>query len=281
MGDVVSGILGTGNVSSAANAASAAEVEALDRAIAEQRRQFDLAQTNIDPFIQAGAGALGDVSQAASISGLGDRLSLIQGTDAFRTLNDEALRAASGGLAAGGLTRSGAGLQTLAGIPTSTALGIEGLTADRSANLASLGASTATGLGQIGQQSSSNISNLLAQQGVSQGAGALTGAQAEAAGISNLLSTGALGAGLYFSDPHLKENIEEIGFIADLTLYEWDWIPETKGTVVEKFGKTGFMADEVQEKYPHHVYDYCGYMTIDYPSLLNELELNNGNTSKH
>ena len=35
---------------------------------------------------------------------------------------------------------------------------------------------------------------------------------------------------------------------------------------------TGFMADEVAIKYPQHVAEFCGFMVIDYPALLDELE---------
>ena len=76
-------------------------------------------------------------------------------------------------------------------------------------------------------------------------------------------------AGLFFSDERLKTNVEAVGKVADLTLYEWDWkSPEVFGTEMS----LGYMAREVLEKYPQHVYKINDVMTIDYPSLNNELE---------
>jgi hypothetical protein len=75
-----------------------------------------------------------------------------------------------------------------------------------------------------------------------------------------------------FSDPRLKINIEEIGQAGNLKIHQWDWKPETKGTLVEGCSNMGFMADEVKEKYPHHIYEFGGFMVVDYPALLDELE---------
>jgi len=42
--------------------------------------------------------------------------------------------------------------------------------------------------------------------------------------------------------------------------------------MIEKCSTLGFMATDVIERFPQHVYDFCGLMTIDYPSLLEELQ---------
>ncbi len=77
---------------------------------------------------------------------------------------------------------------------------------------------------------------------------------------------------IILSDDTLKENIEEIGVVCDLKLVQWDWISETEGTVIKDFTTIGFMADEVKDKYPQHVYDMEGFLIIDYPGLMNELD---------
>ena len=76
---------------------------------------------------------------------------------------------------------------------------------------------------------------------------------------------------IILSDDTLKENIEEIGTVCDLKLYQWDWIPQTKDTIIKDFMTIGFMPDEVKEKYPHHAYDMDGFLIIDYPGLMTEL----------
>lgn len=265
----------TGKGGEGGSAAEQANIFA-EKSIAELRRQFDLTQENILPFVAAGTGALPDVVQGITAGGLDERLAEIFGTGAFESLIGERTRAVEGQLAAGGLTRSGTAIQEAANIPTSLGLALEELLTGRATNLAASGQNAALGLGQLGAQTSGGIANLFAQQGQNLASGILTDAQARAGGISNLFSAATLGltAGNVggFSDPVLKENIEAISKVGDLAIYQWDWVPETKGTMIEKCGTMGFMADEVKEKYPHHVDDFCGFMVIDYPALLDELE---------
>ena len=70
----------------------------------------------------------------------------------------------------------------------------------------------------------------------------------------------------------LKENIEEIGQINDLKVYQWDWIAPAKDTVVGLCHTVGFMADEVKEKYPQFVKEFGSYDVIEYFELLDHLE---------
>lgn len=126
----------------------------------------------------------------------------------------------------------------------------------------------AGGLGVGGQQN--DLASILAQSfGVNNFGNQNTG------GFGGLVggnTVGGVPGNIFFSDPKLKENVEKISSIHNLNVYRWDWIPETKGTIVEKYGTIGFMADEVEEKYPQYVGEYGGFMTIDYSALLNELD---------
>lgn len=259
-----------GSGEDAAFGASAAEIAAQDRAIAEIRRQFDITQGNVDPFIQAGQSQLPGLQQGATVGGLDEVLGQIFGSGNFQNLVGERTRSVEGQLSSGGFTRSGTALQEIANVPTDLGFAIEQLLTGRQQSLAGQGQSGAINLGQFGAGASGSIAQLLAQQGVSEGAGILGAQQASAKGSENLLRTAA--TALAFSDPGLKENIEEIGQINDLKLYQWDWKERTKGTMIENYGTIGFMADEVKEIYPHHVYDCCGLMVVDYNPLLNELE---------
>lgn len=269
MGGIVSSITGKGGTGG--RAAGAANVFA-QQAIGEQRRQFDITQANIDPFIQAGTAQLPALTQGTTAAGLDERLAEIFGTEAFEALRSERTRAIEGQLAAGGLTRSGTAIQQAANIPASLGLAIEELLTGRSAGLATGGLTAATGLGAIGQQTSGRISDVLLQQGQNVASGILTDQQARAKGAQNIVSLASTAASIFFSDPTLKENVEQISTIGDLNLYEWDWIEGAKGTMIEGCSTMGFMADEVKEKYPQHVSDFCGFMIIDYPALLDELE---------
>lgn len=270
MGSILSSLTGSGGAS-AANRAAGFETAGSQRGIDEMRRQFNITQRNMQPFLAAGQGAIPGAVQASTQGGLEERLAQILGGDAFQELTGERERALQGQLSAGGLTRSGTALEEIANVPTDLAFQIEQLLSGRESALMGGGQNAASNIGQFGAQSSSNIANLLAQQGVSQGSGALGAAQSRAGGSENLVNIAATAAAIYFSDPRLKENVEQISEIRDLSVYQWDWIPETEGTIVAKCGTIGFMADEVQEKYPQHVAEYGGFMVIDYPALLDEL----------
>ena len=269
MGKIVSGIFGGGG---SGGDAAGAQNGFIDKAIEELRRQFDITQENITPFLDAGTDALGGVIQGTTAGGLDERLAEIFNTDIFGSLVDERTRAVEGQLSAGGLTRSGGGLESIANVPTSIGLALEELLSGRLTNLAGSGQNAATGLGSLGAQNSSNIASLISQQGKNVGSGILADQQADAKGAQNLFKSAATAAAIFFSDPALKENVEKISDVADLSLCQWDWIPETEGTIIEKCGTIGFMADEVKEKYPQHVSEYGGFMVIDYPALLDQLQ---------
>jgi len=79
--------------------------------------------------------------------------------------------------------------------------------------------------------------------------------------------------GTFFSsDRGLKENIEPIGKIGPLTLYQWDWIPETKDMIINTFPTMGFVADEVKQHYPGFVKEICGFDCVDYRGVLERIE---------
>lgn len=299
MGD----FLGLGTGGDAAEAIAQANLQG----IAELRRQFDKAETNVQPFIDAGVGALGDVVGGSGLEGFAEALRKIFSGGALDPLIDERTEATQRQLAAGGLTRSGTALREIANIPTQLGLDIEGLLFGRKQNLANAGVSAGLNLGNIGQSSASNIANLFQDTGRARSSGIITDQQTKAGAfdqIGSIFSTalpiisnfflgggsaagaGALTGAAAFSDPNLKANIEEIGTfeVADpdknLTLYQWDWIPEAEETIVSAYPTMGFMADEVEEKYPHHVSHFAGFKTINYLDLLDELEVTNENFKK-
>tara|TARA_R110000782_G_C14819205_1_gene413775 strand:+ start:183 stop:1043 length:861 start_codon:yes stop_codon:yes gene_type:complete len=251
-----------------ANAANAASM----REIAELRRQFDITQGNIEPFLQAGTRALPGQEQASTIGGLDARLGDIFNSDIFGNLVDERTQAVQGQLGAAGLTRSGQALQDISAVPTDIGFQIENLLNNRQTTLAGSGLNAASGLGALGAQNSQAIGGALSQQGQNTASGILADQQANAQASQNLLSTGVAAAAMFFSDPRLKENVEQIAEIADLGVYQWDWIAKTEGTIIADCQTIGFMADEVEEKYPHLVTEFSGYNVIDYPALFDELD---------
>jgi hypothetical protein len=316
MGSLVSGIFGGGK----ADEAGGAQIGFMQDAIKGLQEQFGETQANLQPFLDAGVGALPGVQQAATLEGLGQNLGAIFESGLLDELVAERTRAAQGQLAAGGLTRSGTALQQIADIPTQLGLNLEQMLAGRGSQLAGQGLNTALNLGQFGAANAGNIANLKSGQGAvlsssiiaedanrqrqignlfqggselfggaSQFAGSLFGGGGGGAGLASLAGLGGAGAGgagaagaaagagaLFFSDPTLKENVEEIGRIGELGIYQWDWVPEAKKTIVGLCTNVGFMADEVKEHFPEFVAEFGGFDCILYPQLLEKLEATYG-----
>ena len=288
--------------------------------IEELRRQFDVTQQNVDPFIQAGIGQLGALEEGTTAEGLGARLERIFNTGALDPLIEQRTRAAQGALSAGGLTRSGTAVEELSAIPQELGFAIESLLTGRSTNLAQAGQSAALGLGQIGGSSAANIANLFSGQGSQLFQGINADAQRSSDLFSDVLGFagtvggaalgGPLGASLgsslagsfsgggggggapgglpsipgigsslrntqgtfFSSDRGLKENIEPIGKIGPLTLYQWDWIPETKDMIINTFPTMGFVYDEVKQLFPEFTKVLCGFGSVNYRGLLEKIE---------
>jgi len=281
----VADALGFGGRPNAAGRGAESQIAFNQQGIDELRRQFGITQENIQPFVSAGQGQLAALQQGTTAGGLDQRLRELFNTDIFGGLVDERTRAVEGQLSAGGLTRSGTALQEAARIPTDIGLALERQLFGRSQNLAGAGQNAALGLGGLGAQSSGNIASILTGSGAASSQGILGDAVARAAQQQKKFDTfSSIGSAAldaftsfsFFSDPTLKKNVEEIGSIGNLKLYQWDWVEKTKGTLIEMCPDIGFMADEVKEKFPQYVSEFCGFLVINYPSLLDELETANG-----
>jgi hypothetical protein len=251
----------------AAQQAGQLQYDAAMAGVGELRRQFDTTTGNLQPFVQAGLSQLPGALQASTAGGLDARLKQIMGGEAFGSLVAERGKVVNNQLSQGGLTRSGAALREAARIPTDVALALESELFGRQSNLLGSGQNAAAGLGALGSQNASGIAGLLgrggdalAQSAVAQGQIA-TGRTQNAVGI----------ASLFFSDPRLKENMEPIGKIGPLTLYEWDWKEEARG-IMGCSMNLGFDADEVAKHFPQHIVEFAGFKAIDYAALTDELK---------
>lgn len=290
--------LGKDAAADATASAGRAQAAAYGRGIDEQRRQFDAVQALLAPLVGAGRDALPGLTEGSTVEGFDARIAQILGSDTFKALIGDRTKAVQNQLANAGLMRSGAGVEAAARIPTDLALAIEQALYGRTDNLAKFGQASATGQAAIGGDISGRISQLMGQQGEAIAGGIIGGQQARAAITGNLINAGTtLGAaalmmpaapaaaaglpagvtmsagpgaaGLFFSDPRLKENMQPIGKIGPLTMYEWDWKPSLRPFVGQM--SIGFSADEVQEHFPQHVAVVHGFKVINYPALTDEL----------
>jgi hypothetical protein len=250
-------------------APSQAASTAAQAAAAGKQQGIETLTKELSPFRDAGLQGLEGLLQGSTAQGFGANLAELLAGGALAPLIAERGRSVQGQLAAGGLTRSGAGLQAAAAVPTDLALQIEQMLSGRQGGLANLGFEAASGIG-------GGVANLQSGIGRDISSGILGDAQAKAGQQEQLFNI-ATTAASFFSDPRLKENTKVIGKIGGLKLYSWDWIKETAGTIIEKFPKVGFMADQVKDKYPQFIQEFGGFMTVDMDGLLNKLEGANGN----
>jgi hypothetical protein len=254
-----------GSKKSAGRRAGEAANLKIDEGLDFIKEQFGETKESFQPFIDAGLQGLEGVQQGSTIGGFGDRLDEIFNSGALDGLIDQRTRGAQSQLAAGGLTRSGTGVQEIAGIPQELAFALEQQLTGRQSGLANQGFGAISNIGNLGAGQAGAIGGLLGQQGQNTSSGIITDAQSSAAFGGQILG---LGSKLAFSDPRLKKNVERIADLGNLGVYQWDWIDGAKGTSIEGQPTIGFMADEVGEKYPEYVGEVATWKAINYGPLV-------------
>lgn len=240
----------------AAKDAAAAATAGLEKGIAEQRRQFDITQENLAPYLEAGTGAL---TQQQALLGLGgdqqaafDAFAETPGQQFIRNRQEQALlrnASAMGGLGGGNIR---AELQRQA---AGNAAQDYGNYYNRIANLSGAGQAGATNLGQLGAQTASNIQQGYAGIGQAQASGILGAQQANAslggqllgAGLGGIAGAGGFGSNVagqfggsggagaligLLSDENMKTDIEDLSpkecfeIVSSLNLKAWRYIEE-------------------------------------------------------
>jgi hypothetical protein len=179
VGAIGSAVIG----SSAAKKAASAQDKSAQLAIAEQRRQFDLNRSDLEPWRTAGGAAI-----------TGGFNMLQPGYDytaspGYQYRLDEGLRAVQNSAAAKGILQSGG---TLKGIDREA----QGLAAqdyndqfNRMMSIASGGQQAATSTGQFGMETGRSIADLLTQAGNAKASGYIGSANAISQGIGNVFSS--------------------------------------------------------------------------------------------
>jgi hypothetical protein len=209
-GTVVGGVYSANKQAGAAKDAAGAQSQAAQLGIEEQRRQFDAVRELLNPYVNAGTGALGAQQNLLGLNGADAQATAINGLQAspqFHALqkqgNDAILANAS---ATGGLR----GGNTQAALAQFSPNLLNSLIQQQYANLGgmtSLGQNAAAGVGNAGMQTGANVANLLGQQGAAQAgaslaqgraygqmANSITGAFGSFAGMGGLGRLGGMGA---------------------------------------------------------------------------------------
>lgn len=146
----------------AADRASDAETQALQMAIDEQRRQYDINRQDMEPWLTAGQGALNNLQNPATS---------FQASPGYDWRRSEGQRDIGNSFSARGGAQSGNALRALTDFNQNLATNEYGNWWNQQAGLAGVGQNTAVNLGSMGQGTASNIGNALQGQGVSRASG--------------------------------------------------------------------------------------------------------------
>lgn len=182
-GSVVSGMMASDAQQSAASSAAGAQTAMSEAGIAEQRRQFDAVRSLLEPYSNAGVGALGgqlnllglggDAAQASAIDKLaeGPQMAALMEQGENAILQNAS---ATGGLRGGNTQAALAQFrpQLLNQLIESQFSKLGGITG--------IGQASAAGQAAAAQQTGTNISDLLGQIGAAQAGSALASGQAQA-----------------------------------------------------------------------------------------------------
>lgn len=176
------GLIGSKGAKKAAELQAAAAREAT----AEERRQFDITQANLQPWLKQGTAAIGRIGDLIGTSGTPLSSEEIMAMDPgyqFRLAEGE--KAIDRKIGSMGLRNSGAALKATTRFGQDYATGEFGNIYNRLAGVASGGQQTGTNLGALGAQSAGRIGDLAVGAGNARGAAAIGSANA----WSNALNT--------------------------------------------------------------------------------------------
>jgi hypothetical protein len=178
-------------------AASQVQQQAAQGGIEEQRRQFDAIQKLLQPYSEAGTGAL---AQQQALLGMGtpeaqqQAITALQGSPQFQALQQQGENAILQNASATGGLRGGNVQAALAQFRPALLSNLINQQYTRLGGLTSIGQNAAAGVGNAGMSTGTNISNLLARQGQAE-AGGILGQQSALTGGINQAFGAIQGAG--------------------------------------------------------------------------------------
>jgi hypothetical protein len=183
--------------------ASQVQQQAAQGGIDEQRRQFDAIQKLLQPYAEAGTGAL---TQQQALLGMGapgaqqQAITALQGSPQFQALQQQGENAILQNASATGGLRGGNVQAALAQFRPALLSGLIEQQYNRLGGLTSLGQNAAAGVGNAGMSTGANVSNLLGAQGSAQAGGILGQQSALTSGIGQAFGAiqGAGGFGQLF-----------------------------------------------------------------------------------
>ena len=182
-GSIITGMMASDAQESAAQTAAGAQTQSSAASIAETRRQFDLVQKLLEPYVGAGASALGAQQALLGLSGTEAQrqaISALETSPQFEALARQGETAmlqqasATGGLRGGNIQAALAQYR-----PQLLSQMIENQFS-KLGTISGLGQASAAGTGAAAQTAGGTIANLLQQQGQAAAGAALASGQAQA-----------------------------------------------------------------------------------------------------
>jgi hypothetical protein len=177
--------------------ASGVQQQAAQGGIDEQRRQFDAVQKLLQPYTEAGAGAL---AQQQALLGMGSpeaqqqAINALQSGPQFQALQQQGENAILQNASATGGLRGGNVQGALAQFRPALLSSLINQQYERLGGLSALGQNAAAGTGNAGMSTGTNIATLLGRQGQAQ-AGGILGEQSALTGGINKAFGAVQGAG--------------------------------------------------------------------------------------
>lgn len=183
------GIIGSESQAGAAENAANVQGQAAANANALSASQFNQTQQNIQPFVNAGSGALPELEGLLGTGGdPTSALTTLQNTPGYQFTNTQGLKATQNLMSARGLGQSGAALKGAATYATGLANNTWQNQVNSLQNLVNSGSSAAGGLGTIGASTAATQGNNLIGAGNAAAAAANAQSLPATAGASGVAS---------------------------------------------------------------------------------------------
>lgn len=186
------GMISANQQRQSAKGAANAQIAAGDRAVEEQKRQFDKLQELLAPYVGAGDKALGGLMDVIGLNGpekASQAIIDIEGSPEFQALTRTGEEAILQNASATGGLRGGNVQEALAKFRPETLSSLINQRIGRLGAVANMGQNSAAFTGNAGMQTAANVGNIYQNQGEAIAQGAL------ARGNANAQTIGSIGKG--------------------------------------------------------------------------------------
>lgn len=188
-GSLLGSVLSAQQQKKAANKAADAQTQAAQMGIDEQRRQFDAIQQLLSPYVNAGTQGLAGQQNILGLNGnpaQQQAIDALRNSNQYQQLNQQGQDAILQNASATGGLRGGNVQGALSQFSPQLLQNMIDQQYSRLGGLAAMGQNSAAMTGTAGQNSASQIGNLLNQQGAAQAGGYLAAGKANAQMINSV-----------------------------------------------------------------------------------------------